>query len=317
MTERDRGTTLVETVVTLLLLGLVAVVMGFAITTVLRVTPTTEARVDDARSLQGLTSQWPSDIASTPAQASNIRPSPSGLTCDGSETATGSNLLEVTWTDVEASPVAIVAAYRLESRPSGHVVRRYSCSDESGPFDDTVTATLTGPLANVAVVTASAPYDVVALDLQTLEGDPIRIEATPRNPLDALPTTTTAPTLPPPTPCAVSFVGAPYGPVGRHTSVELDEELLAAVPIEMTLSGATCGVLTIEYDTGPSDPPDPPYEAKSRIVAVVGTTGNVTIPAGDTTADTPHWAPGTHVIEVYNNGAPLATPATTTLEVSP
>ena len=74
----DRGFTLIEAVIVVVLLGLVSLVIGFAITTVLRVTPTAESRVSTARSVQGLTVWFPADVASAVASGSNGVTGPTG-----------------------------------------------------------------------------------------------------------------------------------------------------------------------------------------------------------------------------------------------
>lgn len=309
MTERDDGFTLVEVMVVTILLGLVSLVIGFAITTVLRVTPTAESNVSDARSVQGLTILFPGDVASAVASGANITPNPSALMCSGSETGPGLNIIELQWTVAEPSSTTYVAAYRLEPRGDAQRVRRYECSDATGPFNDTTARGVTAELANVATVVATPSFDRIELGLQALDGTPINIEATPRSPSATLPTTTTAATVPPPVACAVTFDSPTYGPVGRVASGLLIEKLDAEVEPDFTISGDTCGTLTIEYFTG--------FENKSREILWFGGTGTATIPKGDFTIDTPKWTAATHTIEVYNNGAPLTVASTATVEVLP
>ncbi|MFW2333971.1 prepilin-type N-terminal cleavage/methylation domain-containing protein [Ilumatobacter sp.] len=313
----DRGFTLIEAVIVVVLLGLVSLVIGFAITTVLRVTPTAESRVSTARSVQGLTVWFPADVASAVASGSNIITTPSGLTCVGSESTPGVNLIELQWTVSEPATATFVAAYRLEPGVGGDIVHRYECSSATGPFNDTTSQALTGPLASgTGTASATPSFDEVALQLQADDGTPIRIEATPRNPDASLPTTTLSPPLPPPTSppiCSVTFDSSSYGPVGRHTSGDplLLNKLLFPETLTVSISGFTCGTITIEYNTGVED--------KSQTVSWSGSSGLVIIPKGDITPATPQWTAANHTISVYNNcPAPCATPPldTTILEVT-
>lgn len=305
MGERRSGFTLVETVIVVALMALVATVVALAITTMLRASAPTTQRVDDARSMQGLTAWFPRDVASTPARAANITSLPGSLACVGSETAVGDNLLELRST---ISGVTHVVAYRLEADGGADVVRRYACSDASGPFDDTTSKTVTAELASAFSVSASPPYDLVAIDLQTVDGDAIRVEATPRNPDETLPPTTPAPPPSAPAPCSVTFVAPSYGPVGRYAGPPA-EKLLTSVDLELTVTGDTCSTLTVVYDTGYV------FDEENPIV-VAGTTGTATIPQGDLTPSTPQWTQGLKTLRVWNNGMELAG-ATATLEVSP
>ncbi len=315
MADRERpadpGFTLIEVVVVSVLVGLIALVIGFAITTVLRVTPVADSQVSTARSVQGLTVWFPADVASAVASGANITTTPSSLTCAGSEAATGVNLIELEWTVAELATSTFVAAYRLEPGVGGDIVHRYECSDATGPlFDDTTSQTLTGPLSSgTGVATATPTFDQVTLQLEGLDGTPINIEATPRNTAGSLPPVTTSPPQTPPVPCQITFDLPSYGPLLRHTSGPLLDKLVFGDTLSMTITGDTCGTITIEYSTGVVDVWQP--------VTWSGNFGFVTIPKGE--AATPQWTGAGHTISVYNNcAAPCATPPldTTTLVVT-
>ena len=64
--SRDDGMTLVELVVVTSIVGLVTLVIAATFIVILRVAPTTEFRIDDARSTRGLQTWLVRDIASTP-----------------------------------------------------------------------------------------------------------------------------------------------------------------------------------------------------------------------------------------------------------
>lgn len=308
--DRDRGTTLLEVIVTMIMLGIITSVVAFAVTTTLRVTPTTASDIDESRSLLGLTNRFAADVSSTPEAGVTL--APSTLACIGSEVAAGDNLVELRWTADEPTSVEYVAAYRSETAPSGRVVRRYVCSDAAG-FNDTLRSTLTAPLDNsVPTLTAVPTSRLVRMQVQAPDGTVITAEGTTRDPPATLPTTTVAATLPPPTPCAATFDSSTYGPVARKplTDPDAPEELDKKVDVSITISGDTCSTLTLEYDTG--------FEPKSRPFTVTGTIGHVEIPEGDAGADTPRWTGAIHVLSIHNDGAALTGPGTTAdLDVTP
>jgi len=297
MAERDdRGFTLIEVVVVTVLLGLVSLVIGFAITTVLRVTPTTESDVDDARSVQGLTAWFPNDAASAEASSSDVLIGPSTLSCSGVP-AGGDNLVEFQWTVTDPTPTTYVAIYRLEPDGEDRSVRRYECSGTgAGPFSGTAAQKLTGPLDNFSAVTATPSFDQVTLALRSLDGSPIDIEATPRNPSDSLPPVSVPATVPPATGCSVTFDHLEYPdppPVARDGL----DQLSTGVTIGMDVLGPHCGLLTIRFETG-----SPISGIQTRVVTQFGATrGFVTLPKGDGDPTEPYWAAGNHLIEVFNN----------------
>lgn len=303
MTERDRGSTLLEVIVTMIMLGVITSVVAFAITTTLRVTPTTESDIDEARSLQGLTSRFGADVSATPE--SGVTLTPVTLPCVGSEVAGGDNLVELRWTVEEAVTTEFVVAYRSETEPDGRVVRRYACTSAGG-FNDTFRSTLTAPLASVPPTMTAVPASrLVRMEVRATDGTVVLVDGTTRDPTETLPTTTVPATLPPPAPCAATFDAASYGPVDRKPGTHpfAPEELDKKVDVSITITGDTCGTLTLDYFTG--------YEIKSRTFTITGPTGHVEIPEGDGDPDTPRWMAGTHTLTVSNDGTAMSGPGST------
>src|SRR6187401_3599876 len=62
----DRGFTLPELLICIVIIGALSAAIASAFTVIVRTTPTAEARADDARSLLGLSTWLPSDVSSTP-----------------------------------------------------------------------------------------------------------------------------------------------------------------------------------------------------------------------------------------------------------
>lgn len=132
--RRDPGLTLVELLVVVSLLALVASVLAAAFVTVLRVTPETEFRVDDARATRALQTWLARDVASTPPHSGGV--GVDGVTFSGQSTAglelcgaTGTNVLNLRWSDSDTN-IWYVANYSIES----DVVVRRIC-DSTGLAD--------------------------------------------------------------------------------------------------------------------------------------------------------------------------------------
>ena len=296
MAERDAGNTLLEVLVTAILLGIITSVVAFAVTTTLRVTPVAESGVDEARSLSGLASRFPADVSSAPG--STIKLSSFTPLCDGAG-GPGIDLVQLTWSQDGSPSTDFVVVYRYEPKPPGHVVRRYICT---GPLhDDTSRSTLTSPLSATPPTTELLPAppaapQVVRMQLVTLDGTDIVVEGTPRDAAATLPTTTTSPTVPLP-PCAFAFNDAPYGPINHVDPADptTPYELESSPPTELTVGGTGCGDLTLVYDTGNA--------IITQDITVINTVGSVAIPhAGE--PDSEQWTAGTKFLEVHENGVP-------------
>ena len=131
--EADRGFNLIEMVIATSLVGLLMTVLAAAIVVSLRTTPSTENRLDDARSTRALAMWLSHDTTSAPrflpeqAQGGlNLTTTDTGDNNDcGGE---GTNLLHLQWTETSFQTTTHVANYRFVSDGTNGEIRRYSCS---------------------------------------------------------------------------------------------------------------------------------------------------------------------------------------------
>lgn len=153
----DRGLTLVELLVVSSLLGLVMFVIAATFVTILRVTPTTEYRIDDARSTRGLQTWLARDIASTPPQFYNsstgtgyvdgsyASPGAGGVPPGDLCTSSGTHVLFMAWKD---RGTWYRAQYTIEGdATTGYEVVRTICGG------DTAQVSLTGDVSSEACAT--------------------------------------------------------------------------------------------------------------------------------------------------------------------
>jgi prepilin-type N-terminal cleavage/methylation domain-containing protein len=126
------GFTLVEVLIVVVILGVLMTTLAAVFTVVARTTPPTDARADDARSLQGLVTWLPQDIDAAPAESGFNADPDFAFPCGGTPPAEYRNVLTMTWTEKASSTVTYVAAYLYERTPGedGWRVVRYFCSDD-------------------------------------------------------------------------------------------------------------------------------------------------------------------------------------------
>jgi type II secretory pathway component PulJ len=104
----DRGSTLPELVVTVMILGLVTASLSAALIVMFRQQDNTEGRLNVARAEQNVGMWLPADLAS--AEEVDVSPgaSPCGVTCPGDQTI-GSNAVMLTWDSMEAGDTEATA----------------------------------------------------------------------------------------------------------------------------------------------------------------------------------------------------------------
>lgn len=199
--RRDRGFTLIEILIVTTILGMIVAALSGAVIVVLRASPTTEVRIDDARSTRGLSTWLSHDVASTPA-FSPPEPGRGGfVTGAGTVTganecaAPGNNILEMTWVERITPWTTHVASYRIVSQGETSTLRRYSCSRTgTGPYSVPTSANLTAGLRAEHPVSATlvrdggtGPVIRVELRLTGRSGETVIVDTASRNPSEFFP----------------------------------------------------------------------------------------------------------------------------------
>lgn len=183
----DGGFTLVEVLIVTVLIGLVALAISAVFTVIVRTSPPTEARADDARSLLGATTWIPSDASSTPqvpeaTAARHWDRTNVASGCTGSDP--GQNVLRMAWQEqLTGAPTDFVASYRLVDQGDTSVLLRVSCTDGGVADDQTISADLP-PVSETPVVvnwkteTRSAVSYIVGVEvtITTIDGDVLRVD---------------------------------------------------------------------------------------------------------------------------------------------
>ena len=120
----DQGFTVIEVLIVIVVMGTLMSTLAAALVIALKTAPSTEARLDDARSTRGLATWLSYDTTSAPpflpeeAQG-GIDITPGANDCGGA----GTNLLHLKWTENSFSQRTYVANYRFVD--SGEIVRYY------------------------------------------------------------------------------------------------------------------------------------------------------------------------------------------------
>ena len=162
-TARHNGFTLVEVIIVVAILGLVMSALAAAFVVVLRVSPASQTRADDARALLGLTNWVSQDVASAEEDQFIIGPHTSSCS-SGVPASTG--LLELRWSE----GVTIFSVdYRYVPAGSGSgTIHRYSCKDGGAAAGLRVSPTLRDiPSATFA---PPAPVNITLVPTTLVDG---------------------------------------------------------------------------------------------------------------------------------------------------
>jgi prepilin-type N-terminal cleavage/methylation domain-containing protein len=193
--NNDRGFSLVEMVISVSIMGLVAVSLGLIVSVVLRTAPSADGRIDDARSLLGLTTYMPEDVNSTPAGNFNLDQSAAQV-CSSS----GTNILTMEWYEDIGTPITYWASYRYVDDGSGYRIIRYACDSTDpalanvrpmsaelpppDPITSDIPVTVTNKHVNDDVL---LPVKGVTVSIDTIAGDTLNFEMRSNNLSESLP----------------------------------------------------------------------------------------------------------------------------------
>jgi prepilin-type N-terminal cleavage/methylation domain-containing protein len=261
MSERrrgDSGFTLIEALMVIAMLGLIAAVLAATFTVIVRTQPPTEATIDDARTLLGITTYLPEDVDSTPAAGFDLPTTrtdsdnqPTG--CSGNATD-GFSLLHLTWTETVGSTTTYIANYRAIPEPAGTRIVRYSCVN--GGTASRVNMTSVLPAIPASWDPGEAPIrfalvgtDGIDVEITTIDGETQSLEARSNNPSETLPPAPPVvfPPIPagnlPPTADGVDTTTPVDTPVTIALTVQDPDvgDALVVIPTNPTVSAATPG----------------------------------------------------------------------------
>jgi prepilin-type N-terminal cleavage/methylation domain-containing protein len=125
---RDSGMTLIELLVSVMLIGAIVTVLAAAVTVVFRQDADTQARLDVARWEQSLAMWLPADLTS--ASDVNVDPAiPAAAGCTTADCTFGSNALQLTWND--GSGTVVSYRYGPDGDGSSFMLTRVECSGGS------------------------------------------------------------------------------------------------------------------------------------------------------------------------------------------
>jgi prepilin-type N-terminal cleavage/methylation domain-containing protein len=126
--DRDGGFTLIETLIVVVIMGMIVTVTAGALIVVLRNAPSTEVRAEDARSVQGLVTWLPQDIDAAPPDGFNRAHGywPCG---DAAPAGASYNIVTAEWTERTTDDHNFAATYRYEQVNTEWRMVRYTCNN--------------------------------------------------------------------------------------------------------------------------------------------------------------------------------------------
>ncbi len=157
--RRDQGFTLTELLISVVVMGLLATTLAGVAIVVLNTTPPTEARADDARSLQGLVTWLPQDVDATPPDGFDR--SATAWPCAGAAPANSVNILTMGWTEQSTVATDYSASYRYEKRNESWSMVRYFCTNHGAAERINLTSSLPAWPATLPAPPAHPPAYVV------------------------------------------------------------------------------------------------------------------------------------------------------------
>lgn len=189
---RDRGTTMMELLIAIVVIGIIAGTLLSVVATFLRNDVAASERIDESRDLQQITSYLPADVSSafvTELLAdSNGDPTyydandpATAATCSGFSTP-GANVLSLKWSETfGGSMTQYRVQYRTQVVGSETQIVRVSCS--GNPLSAATARTVARQLSpSVPVLTTISPAGLIQMTLTAKSGRKLTITVTPQNP---------------------------------------------------------------------------------------------------------------------------------------
>lgn len=185
----DGGFTLIELLIVTTIIGVIVGSLSAAFLVIVRTSPSSEIRVDDARSTRGLATYLSHDTTSAPPYdyfdpKGWIDTSAGPGNCGGA----GTNIVQFSWLENGFSSRTFYANYRFVTSGSEASVVRYSCSSTTAARAYNLTAGL-DPTDPPDVVLNKVGADVVSVDfvLHASSGADVVVETGSRNPVEFYP----------------------------------------------------------------------------------------------------------------------------------
>ena len=271
--RRDRGFTLTEVLIVVVLMGVLMSAVAAVFSVIVRTAPTTENRVDDSVALLGLTTRLPPDVNSTPGvdialAAAHWNTQPSGSGCASGDV--GENLVVLKWSEqTGSSPTMYTANYRLAANGvGGSTMWRISCTNAGPGTARRIVQDLPSMPSKPVTVTIRNGLDPVdevmkvvglSMTVTTMSGDVLRFDAQTNNPAETLgtipvtattaaTTTTTTTTVAPATTTTV----APSTSVGGTTTTSSTSTTTPTTTFPPTTTTIPCSA---DFINGPGDKP--------------------------------------------------------------
>ena len=190
----ERGFTLIEVLVVISIFGTIMSALTLAFVAIVRTTPGTETRIDDARSTRGLATWLSHDTTSAPPYLPEQAAGGIDLSAGANDcgVAVGDNVLHLTWLEDGFSTKTYVANYRYVVDGDQARVVRYTCTGNGAVFSAPSSVNLTSGLAPSTPPVITPNYvgtEVVSVDLvlTAASGSKVLIETGSRNPVEFYP----------------------------------------------------------------------------------------------------------------------------------
>ncbi|WP_426571218.1 hypothetical protein [Aquihabitans sp. McL0605] len=236
----ERGTTLIEVLLYVVMSGLIVGAIAGALTVGFRTTGATTERLAASHASEIVANSFPRDVAS--AAPAGITATPAATGCAGSDE--GANVVRL---PVSAGPGddQRVVAYRFDSA-QGDLLRS-SCTVGAPATTDSIAEGVAAASATVETDTDGTTTVTLAVTLRAPAGQRFEVTGHSRTPTEpaALPDPA-VPTTAPPLPCKVDSSSATPSPV----AIASGTTLAADVSVSVSVSGSCVAPLTVSLTPG-------------------------------------------------------------------